>query len=324
MPKWNPISISGYHYREAGANAVQELAFTFADAIAYINEVIKRGIDVDEFAPRLSFFFNAHINFFEEIAKFRAARRIWAKIMKYKFKAKNENSMKLRFHTQTAGSSLTAQEPENNIIRTTIEALAAVLGGTQSLHTNAYDEALALPTEKSAKIALRTQQIIAYESGVADTVDPLAGSYFIEKLTDEIEEKVSEYLEKIEKMGGAIECIKNGYFQNEIAESSYKYQMEIENKERFIIGVNVFRTEENQKIEIFRLSDEAIEKILNRLKEYKNSRNKSYIKALNELKNKAETNENLMPYILNAIENKATLGEISDALREVWGEYDRI
>jgi methylmalonyl-CoA mutase N-terminal domain/subunit len=324
MPKWNPISISGYHYREAGANAVQELAFTFADAIAYINEVIKRGIDVDEFAPRLSFFFNAHINFFEEIAKFRAARRIWAKIMKYKFKAKNENSMKLRFHTQTAGSSLTAQEPENNIIRTTIEALAAVLGGTQSLHTNAYDEALALPTEKSAKIALRTQQIIAYESGVADTVDPLAGSYFIEKLTDEIEEKVFEYLEKIEKMGGAIECVKNGYFQNEIAESSYKYQMEIENKERFIIGVNVFRTEENQKIEIFRLSEEAIEKILNRLKEYKNSRNKSYIKALNELKNKAETNENLMPYILNAIENKATLGEISDALREVWGEYDRI
>jgi methylmalonyl-CoA mutase, N-terminal domain len=324
MPKWNPISISGYHYREAGANAVQELAFTFADAIAYINEVIKRGIDVDEFAPRLSFFFNAHINFFEEIAKFRAARRIWAKIMKYKFKAKNENSMKLRFHTQTAGSSLTAQEPENNIIRTTIEALAAVLGGTQSLHTNAYDEALALPTEKSAKIALRTQQIIAYESGVADTVDPLAGSYFIEKLTDEIEEKVFEYLEKIEKMGGAIECIKNGYFQNEIAESSYKYQMEIENKEKFIIGVNVFRTEENQKIEIFRLSEEAIEKILNRLKEYKNSRDKSYVKALNELKNKAETNENLMPYILNAIENKATLGEISDALREVWGEYDRI
>jgi methylmalonyl-CoA mutase N-terminal domain/subunit len=232
--------------------------------------------------------------------------------------------MKLRFHTQTAGSSLTAQEPENNIIRTTIEALAAVLGGTQSLHTNAYDEALALPTEKSAKIALRTQQIIAYESGVADTVDPLAGSYFIEKLTDEIEEKVFEYLEKIEKMGGAIECIKNGYFQNEIAESSYKYQMEIENKERYIIGVNVFRTEENQKIEIFRLSEEAIEKILNRLKEYKNSRDKSYVKALNDLKNKAETNENLMPYILNAIENKATLGEISDALREVWGEYDRI
>ncbi|MEO0144632.1 MAG: methylmalonyl-CoA mutase family protein [candidate division WOR-3 bacterium] len=324
LPKWNPISISGYHYREAGANAVQELAFTFADAIAYVQEVLKRGIDVDEFAPRLSFFFNAHINFFEEIAKFRAARRIWAKIMKYKFNAKNENSLKLRFHTQTAGSSLTAQEPENNIIRTTIEALAAVLGGTQSLHTNSYDEALALPTEKSAKIALRTQQIIAYETGVADTVDPLAGSYFIEKLTDEIEERVFEYLEKIEKMGGAIECIRNGYFQSEIAESSYKYQKEIENKERYIIGVNVFRTENEQKIEIFRLSEQAIDNILKRLKEFKNSRDKSYIKALEELKKKAKTNENLMPYILNAIENKATLGEISDALREVWGEYDRL
>ncbi len=325
LPKWNPISISGYHYREAGANAIQELAFTFADAICYIEEVIKRGIDIDEFAPRISFFFNAHINFFEEIAKFRAARRIWAKIMKYKFNAKNENSMKLRFHTQTAGSSLTAQEPENNIIRTTIEALSAVLGGTQSLHTNSYDEALALPTEKSVKIALRTQQIIAYETGVADTVDPLAGSYFIESLTNEIEEKVFEYLEKIEKMGGAIECIKNGYFQNEIAETSYKYQKEIENRERYIVGVNIFRSEEKeQKIEIFRLSDEAVNKILKRLKEFKNSRDRSYLKALEELKNSAKTNENLMPYIINAIESNATLGEISDALREVWGEYDRL
>lgn len=324
LPKWNPISISGYHYREAGASAVQELAFTFADAIAYVEEVIKRGIDVDEFAPRLSFFFNGHINFFEEIAKFRAARRIWAKIMKYKFNAKNENSLKLRFHTQTAGSSLTAQEPENNIIRTTIEALAAVLGGTQSLHTNSYDEALALPTEKSAKIALRTQQIIAYESGVADVVDPLAGSYFVEKLTNEIEERVWEYLEKIEKMGGAIECIKNGYFQNEIAESSYRYQKEIENQERYIIGVNVFKTEENQKIEIFRLPDEVVEKILKRVKQFKENRSKGYISALEELKKKAKTSENLMVYIIRAIEEKATLGEISQALREVWGEYDRL
>ncbi|MCX7947736.1 MAG: methylmalonyl-CoA mutase family protein [candidate division WOR-3 bacterium] len=324
LPKWNPISISGYHYREAGANAVQELAFTFADAIAYVEEVLRRGIDVDEFAPRLSFFFNGHIYFFEEIAKFRAARRIWAKIMKYKFKAKNENSLKLRFHTQTAGSSLTAQEPENNIIRTTIEALAAVLGGTQSLHTNSYDEALALPTEKSARIALRTQQIIAYESGVADTVDPLAGSYFVEKLTNEIEEKVWEYLEKIEKMGGAVECIKNGYFQNEIAESSYRYQKEIESRERYIIGVNIFKTEENQKIEIFRLPDEVVEKILRRVKDFKENRSKGYISALEELKKKAKTNENLMVYIIRAIEEKATLGEISHALREVWGEYDRI
>ncbi len=324
LPKWNPISISGYHYREAGATAVQELAFTFADAIAYVEEVRKRGIDVDKFAPRLSFFFNAHMNFFEEIAKFRAARRIWARIMKERFGAKNEKSMRLRFHTQTAGSSLTAQEPENNIIRTAFEALSAVLGGTQSLHTNSYDEALSLPTEKSVRIALRTQQIIAYETGVADTVDPLAGSYFVEKLTDEIEEKVWEYLEKIDAMGGAVAAIEKGYFQEEIAKSAYEWQMEVEKGERIIVGVNAFKPEqeEGEKIEIFRLPDEVVEKIIERLRKFKASRGKDYVEALEELKRKAKTDENLMPYILDAIRTNATLGEISDALREVWGTYD--
>ncbi len=324
LPKWNPISISGYHYREAGATAVQELAFTFADAIAYVEEVRRRGIDVDKFAPRLSFFFNAHMNFFEEIAKFRAARRIWAKIMKERFGAKNEKSMRLRFHTQTAGSSLTAQEPENNIIRTAFEALSAVLGGTQSLHTNSYDEALSLPTEKSVRIALRTQQIIAYETGVADTVDPLAGSYFVEKLTDEIEERVWDYLEKIDAMGGAVTAIEKGYFQEEIAKSAYEWQMEVERGERIIVGVNAFKSEkkEKEKIEIFRLPDEVVEKIIERLRKFKASRGKDYVKALEELKRKARTDENLMPYILDAIRAKATLGEISDALREVWGTYD--
>ena len=324
LPKWNPISISGYHYREAGATAVQELAFTFADAIAYVEEVRRRGIDVDKFAPRLSFFFNAHMNFFEEIAKFRAARRIWARIMKERFGAKNEKSMRLRFHTQTAGSSLTAQEPENNIIRTAFEALSAVLGGTQSLHTNSYDEALSLPTEKSVRIALRTQQIIAYETGVADTVDPLAGSYFVEKLTDEIEERVWEYLEKIDAMGGAVSAIEKGYFQEEIAKSAYEWQMEVERGERIIVGVNAFKSEQKEKerIEIFRLPDEVVEKIIERLRRFKASRGKEYVKTLEELKRKARTDENLMPYILDAIRAKATLGEISDALREVWGTYD--
>ncbi len=324
LPKFNPISISGYHYREAGATAVQEVAFTLADAIAYVEEVLRRGIDVDEFAPRLSFFFNAHMNFFEEIAKFRAARRIWARIMKERFKAKNEKSMRLRFHTQTAGSSLTAQEVENNIVRTTIEALAAVLGGTQSLHTNAYDEALALPTEKSALIALRTQQIIAYETGVADTVDPLAGSYFVEKLTDEMEERILEYLERIEKMGGAVEAVEKGFFQSEISESAYRYQKAVEEREIAIVGVNVFRQEEThkEKMEIFRLPDEVVERILQRLENYKQRRSKAFVEKLKELKNKAEADENLMPYILSALEEGATLGEVSDTLREVWGTYD--
>jgi len=325
MPKWNPISISGYHYREAGANSVQELAFTFADAIAYINEVLKRGIDIDEFAPRLSFFFNAQINFFEEIAKFRAARRIWYRIMKERFNAKNPRSMILRYHVQTAGSSLTAQEPLNNIIRTTIEALAAILGGCQSLHTNSYDEALALPTEESVLIALRTQQIIAYETDVPDTVDPLAGSYFVESLTKEIEERVWEYLERIEDMGGAVEAIKMGYFQKEIEESAYKYQIEVERGERFVVGVNIFKTsQEPQKIEIFSIPEEVQEEQREKVRRYKNNRGKGFLKALKTLKEKAKTSENLMPYIFECAREGATLGEISDVLREVWGTYDEL
>ena len=325
MPKWNPISISGYHYREAGANSVQELAFTFADAIAYINEVLKRGIDIDEFAPRLSFFFNAQINFFEEIAKFRAARRIWYRIMKERFNAKNPRSMILRYHVQTAGSSLTAQEPLNNIIRTTIEALAAILGGCQSLHTNSYDEALALPTEESVLIALRTQQIIAYETDVPDTVDPLAGSYFVESLTKEIEERVWEYLERIEDMGGAVEAIKMGYFQKEIEESAYKYQLEVERGERFVVGVNIFKTsQEPQKIEIFSIPEEVQEEQREKVRRYKNNRGKGFLKALKTLKEKAKTSENLMPYIFECAREGATLGEISDVLREVWGTYDEL
>jgi len=325
MPKWNPISISGYHYREAGANSVQELAFTFADAIAYINEVLKRGIDIDEFAPRLSFFFNAQINFFEEIAKFRAARRIWYRIMKERFNAKNPRSMILRYHVQTAGSSLTAQEPLNNIIRTTIEALAAILGGCQSLHTNSYDEALALPTEESVLIALRTQQIIAYETDVPDTVDPLAGSYFVESLTKEIEERVWEYLERIEDMGGAVEAIKMGYFQKEIEESAYKYQLEVERGERFVVGVNIFKTsQEPQKIEIFSIPEEVQEEQREKVRRYKNNRGKGFLKALKTLKEKAKTSENLMPYIFECAREGATLGEISDVFREVWGTYDEL
>jgi len=325
MPKWNPISISGYHYREAGANSVQELAFTFADAIAYINEVLKRGIDIDEFAPRLSFFFNAQINFFEEIAKFRAARRIWYRIMKERFNAKNPRSMILRYHVQTAGSSLTAQEPLNNIIRTTIEALAAILGGCQSLHTNSYDEALALPTEESVLIALRTQQIIAYETDVPDTVDPLAGSYFVESLTKEIEERVWEYLERIEDMGGAVEAIKMGYFQKEIEESAYKYQIEVERGERFVVGVNIFKTsQEPQKIEIFSIPEEVQEEQREKVRRYKNNRGRGFLKALKTLKEKAKTSENLMPYIFECAREGATLGEISDVLREVWGTYDEL
>ena len=325
MPKWNPISISGYHYREAGANSVQELAFTFADAIAYINEVLKRGIDIDEFAPRLSFFFNAQINFFEEIAKFRAARRIWYRIMKERFNAKNPRSMILRYHVQTAGSSLTAQEPLNNIIRTTIEALAAILGGCQSLHTNSYDEALALPTEESVLIALRTQQIIAYETDVPDTVDPLAGSYFVESLTKEIEERVWEYLERIEDMGGAVEAIKMGYFQKEIEESAYKYQLEVERGERFVVGVNIFKTsQEPQKIEIFSIPEEVQEEQREKVRRYKNNRGRGFLKALKTLKEKAKTSENLMPYIFECAREGATLGEISDVLREVWGTYDEL
>lgn len=322
LPKWNVISISGYHIREAGANAVQELAFTFANAIEYVRSAIKAGLDVDKFGEQISFFFNAHNNFFEEIAKFRAARRIWAKIMREKFGVTNEEALKLRFHAQTGGSTLTAQQIENNIVRVTIQALSAVLGGCQSLHTNAKDEALALPTEESAMTALRTQQIIAYESGVTDTVDPLAGSYYVEYLTDEIEKKVWEYIEKIESMGGAVKAIEAGFIQNEISKSAYEYQMKIERKEKIIIGVNEFKTDEKQEIKIFKLNEEAIKNQLERLKKLRAERdNDSVRSALKRLRESALLGENLMPPIIECVEAYATLGEISDTLREIWGEY---
>jgi methylmalonyl-CoA mutase, N-terminal domain len=322
LPKWNVISISGYHIREAGANAVQELAFTFANAIEYVRSAIKAGLDVNNFGQQLSFFFNAHNNFFEEIAKFRAARRIWAKIMKERFGVTNEEALKLRFHAQTGGSTLTAQQIENNIVRVTIQALAAVLGGCQSLHTNAKDEALALPTEESATTALRTQQIIAYESGVTDTIDPLAGSYFVEYLTDEIEKRVWEYIDKIEAMGGAIKAIESGFIQNEIAKSAYEYQMKIERKEKIIVGVNEFKTDEKQKIEIFKLNDEAIKKQIERLKKLRSERDNDKVKnSLKKLRECALLGENLMPAIIECVEAYATIGEISDTLREIWGEF---
>ncbi len=323
VPKWNTISISGYHIREAGSTAVQEVAFTLADGITYVEEAIKAGLDVDKFAPRLSFFFNAHNNFFEEIAKFRAARRMWAKIMKERFKAKNPKSMMLRFHTQTGGSTLTAQQPENNIVRVTLQALAAVLGGTQSLHTNSMDEALALPTEKSVRIALRTQQIIAYESGVADTVDPLAGSYYIESLTNEIEKKAFEYIEKIDKMGGMLKAIESGYVQREISESAYNYQRAIENEEQIVVGVNRFVIEEEKKdVEILKINDEVEKKQVEKLKKLKEERDNSAVKdRLKALKKAAQGNDNLMPYILDCVRVYCTLGEMADVLREVFGEY---
>ncbi|NJE53858.1 methylmalonyl-CoA mutase [Thermococcus sp. 21S9] len=323
IPKWNSISISGYHIREAGANAVQEVAFTLADGIEYVKAVIERGMDVDKFAGRLSFFFNAHNNFLEEIAKFRAARRLWAYIMKEWFNAKNPRSMMLRFHTQTAGSTLTAQQPENNIIRVAIQALAAVLGGTQSLHTNSYDEALSLPTEKSVRIALRTQQIIAYESGVVDTVDPLGGAYYIEWLTDHIYEEALKYIEKIQKMGGMMRAIERGYIQKEIADAAYKYQKEIEEGKRIIVGVNKFQTDEPLEVEILKVDPSIREKQIERLKKLRSERdNKKVEEALDKLRNAAETDdENLMPYIIEAHRHLATLGEVTDVLREVWGEY---
>ncbi|WP_148883876.1 acyl-CoA mutase large subunit family protein [Thermococcus aciditolerans] len=323
VPKWNPISISGYHIREAGANAVQEVAFTLADGIEYVKAVIDRGMDVDKFAGRLSFFFNAHNNFLEEIAKFRAARRLWAYIMKEWFNAKNPRSMLLRFHTQTAGSTLTAQQPENNIVRVAIQALAAVLGGTQSLHTNSYDEALSLPTEKSVRIALRTQQIIAYESGVVDTIDPLGGSYYIEWLTDHIYEEALKYIEKIQKMGGMMRAIERGYIQKEIAESAYKYQREVEEKKRIIVGVNEFIVDEPLDVEILKVDPSIREKQIERLRKLRSERDSKKVEeALDRLRKAAETDdENLMPYIIEAHRHLATLGEVTDVLREVWGEY---
>ena len=326
LPKWNPISISGYHIREAGSDAVQELAFTLADGIEYVRHLINRGMNVDDFAHRLSFFFDSHIYFFEEIAKFRAARRMWAKIMKEWFGAKKERSLWMRFHTQTAGVSLTAQQPWNNVIRTTIEAMAAVLGGTQSLHTNALDEPFRVPSEFAAKLALRTQQIIAYESGLADTVDPLAGSYYVEWLTDEIEERAWKYIERIERMGGMIEAVKKGYPQKEITDTSYRFQKEIEEKRRFLVGVNILVEEEEEDIRNVPLLDinqeEVEEKQKERLRKLRSERNKQKVEnALKELERAARKNENLLPYILTAVKAYATLGEITNTLKTVYGEW---
>lgn len=321
VPKWNTISISGYHIREAGSTAVQELAFTLANGKAYLNAALEKGLNINIFAKRLSFFFNCHNNFFEEIAKFRAARRMWAKITK-QMGATDPKAQMLRFHTQTGGSTLTAQQPLNNVIRVTNQAMAAVLGGTQSLHTNGYDEALSLPTETAAKIALRTQQIIAFESGVTETVDPLAGSYFIETLTDEIEAAAQLYIDKIDAMGGSVNAIENGYIQNEIADASYRYQVEVENGSRTIVGVNKFTQEQEGIIEAFAI-DESIRSIqtekLNRLKAERDGA--AVEKALTNLVAAATGKENLMPLIIIAVEAYATLGEVADALRSVFGEY---
>ncbi|MBA4600939.1 acyl-CoA mutase large subunit family protein [Thermoactinomyces mirandus] len=322
VPKWNTISISGYHIREAGSTAVQEVAFTLSDGIAYVEAAIQAGLEVDQFAPRLSFFFNAHNNFFEEIAKFRAARRIWAKIMKERFHASNERSLQLRFHTQTGGSTLTAQQPDNNIVRVTLQALAAVLGGTQSLHTNSRDEALALPTEESARIALRTQQIIAYESGVADTVDPLGGSYYIEALTDQIEQEVWRYIEKIDEMGGAVSAVEQGYMQQEIHRAALETQRRIESGEEIVVGMNRYQIEQETEPQLLRVDPSVEKQQLAQLSELKANRDLLEVEEkLNSLKKAAEGTDNLMPYILDAVRAYCTVGEICHALREVFGEY---
>ncbi len=322
LPGWNPISISGYHIREAGATAVQEIAFTFANAIEYVKASLGRGLTIDEFAPQLSFFFVSQMDFCEEIAKFRAARRLWAKIIKEKFGSNDLRSMMLRFHTQTAGVSLTAQQPENNIVRTAIEALAAVLGGTQSLHTNSYDEALALPSENAVQIALRTQQIIAYESGVTNTIDPVAGSFYIEHLTDEIQKRAEEYLAQIEKMGGAGRAIETGFVSREIQDSAWKFQQAVDNGERTVVGVNKFTTDQEIKARIWRPDMAGQQKQKTRLQELRAARDAArWDQAMRALETAARGNENLMPHILNAVEAYATVGEISNALRGVFGEY---
>ena len=322
LPKWNTISISGYHIREAGSTAVQEVAFTLADAIAYVESALQAGLEIDEFAPRIAFFFNAHNQFFEEIAKYRAARRIWARIMKDRFHAKKEKSLQLRFHTQTAGSTLTAQQPDNNIVRVALQALAAVLGGTQSLHTNSRDEALALPTEDSARIALRTQQIIAYETGVTDTIDPLGGSYYIEALTDQIEKEVETYLQKIDDMGGAVAAIEQGFIQREIHHAAYEYQKNIESKKEWIVGVNAFRIESETKPELLKV-DPSVGKLQEqKLKELRASRDQEAVAhSLSALKEAAKTDQNVMPFIIEAVKAYATLGEITNVLRDVFGIY---
>ena len=323
LPKWNTISISGYHIREAGSTAIQEIAFTLANGIAYVDAAVKRGLDIDTFAPRLSFFFNAHNDLFEEVAKFRAARRLWAKIMKDRFGAKNPKSMMLRFHTQTAGCTLTAQQPDNNVVRVTIQALAAVLGGTQSLHTNSRDEALSLPSQKSVRIALRTQQIIGYESGVAETVDPMAGSYYLEKLTTEIEQGVKDYINQIDQLGGSPKAIEKGFIQREIQNSAYQYQKDIEDKKRIIVGVNKFQSEVEEPMkDLLKVKPEIEKRQVEKLKKVKEKRNEKVVrKNLMELKKIVSTEQNIMPAILDCVRSYATLGEICDKLREVFGEY---
>ena len=322
VPEWNTISISGYHIREAGSTAVQEVAFTFANAIAYIESAIAAGLDVDSFAPRLSFFFNAHSDFLTEIAKFRAARRLYAHLMRDRFGAKNERSWMLRFHTQTAGSTLTAQQPDVNLVRTALEALSAVLGGTQSLHTNARDEALGLPTEESAQLALRTQQIIAYETGVTSTADPVGGSFYIEEMTDRIEREALDYIRRIDEMGGALRAIEKGFIQAEIQNAAFQFQKDIESGKRIIVGVNKFRMEEREKTPVFRI-DPALERAqIETLRELKASRDAETLRSrLERLETAARGTENLMPAILDASEAYGTVGEISDTLRRVFGEY---
>ncbi len=322
LPKWNPISISGYHMREAGATAVQEVAFTFANAIAYVSAAIDGGLEVDRFGPRLSFFFAAQSNLFEEVAKFRAARRLWAQIMRERFGAKDPRSWLLRFHTQTAGVSLTAQQPINNVVRTTVQALAAILGGTQSLHTNAYDEALGLPTEASAQLALRTQQILAYETGVADTIDPLAGSYYVEWLTDQLECRIKDYIRTIDEMGGALAAIESGYIQREIQESAWRFQQQVESGERVIVGVNRFASGEEVQVPIQRVDRAAQLRQIERVRELRRRRDNARVRAaLARLEEVARSDENTMPVILECVEAYATIGEICGVLRKVFGEY---
>ena len=323
VPKWNTISISGYHIREAGSDAVQEIAFTLSNAIAYVDAAIEKGLKVDDFAPQLSFFFNAHNNFLEEIAKFRAARRMWAKIMKERYHANNPRSWMLRFHTQTAGSTLTAQQPQNNVVRVTLQALAAVMGGTQSLHTNSMDEALWLPTESSVRVALRTQQIIAHESGVADTVDPFGGSYVVECLTDEIEKKANEYIERIDDMGGALQGIENGYIQNQIMQTSYQYQKDLEAEKIKVIGVNAFEVDEELTLDQLKVDPKIEINQREKLKKLRENRdNEKVISLLSKLEALAEDESaSLMPTLIECVEAKITLGEICNILRKKWGEY---
>jgi methylmalonyl-CoA mutase N-terminal domain/subunit len=323
VPQWNTMSISGYHIREAGATAVQELAFTLADAIAYVEEAIRSGLDVDAFAPRLSFFLAAHNNLFEEIAKFRAARRLWARIMRERFKAKNPQSWKFRFHTQTSGVTLVAQEPENNVVRVTLQALSAVLGGTQSLHTNSRDEALALPSQESAQIALRTQQIIAHESGITDTVDPLGGSYFVESLTNALENKVLEYIEKIDDLGGMLRAIEGGYIQREIQDSAYDYQKQVEDGEQIVVGLNAFSNEHDEvRFDLYSPPEELEKNQVSKLQALKRKRDHVLVeKVLHDLKTAAGSKKNVMPPLLDAVKTMATLGEITAVLKEVYGAH---